>query len=91
MNWFFRVVAPIALLMLIGIGAFLIVDHQIYTGLGVLALTVPLQWFSIIPETTYPQADGVLVDQDMQPPPLSVLVALGLSGLCFILAVATLR
>jgi hypothetical protein len=91
MSWFFRIAAPIALLTLVGMGAYLIVDGRSYSGLGLLAITVTLQWMGVIPEATPHPADGALLDQEAASPPLPVLVALGIAGVCFVLAVVTRR
>ena len=91
MTWFLRLTAPLALLILIGIGVYLIVADHIYSGLGLLALTVPLEWMGVIPEPATSHVDGAPYDQDVEQPPLLVLLAFFLAGLCFILATITLR
>ncbi|HWQ11356.1 MAG TPA: hypothetical protein VNL77_01075 [Roseiflexaceae bacterium] len=87
MSWFVRIAALIAVLMLLGIGVYLIAADHIYSGLGLLALSVPLQWMGAIPELKPPQLDDIAYDQHVEPPPLSVLIAFGLAGICFVLAI----
>jgi hypothetical protein len=89
MSWFWRIAAPIALLLHLSMGAYLIVDDRICTGLGLLALAVPMQWMLTM-QAPLP-ANAPAHDRAIEAPPLSVLAAFGIAGICFVLAVATLR
>ena len=91
MSWLNRIAALGALLMFVSIGVYLILDSRISAGLGLLALAVPMQWMLAVREVERPQAEGPPYDYDAEPPPLSVLAAFLIAGICFIVAVVARR